>query len=120
MKGNCNISFTVTLSCSRPGAESTATSAEHGDPPQADSRRGSAGESVTVKLVLQFPLGRVGWRSEVTEAMGRGCSCADEMTVAAACGAAVEAVAARLRRHVRRSDAARDSADYLCGLLAVG
>jgi SRSO17 transposase len=40
------------------------------------------------------------------------------MTVAGACGAAVEALAARLRRHVRRPEAAAHAADYLRGLLA--
>ena len=50
--------------------------------------------------------------------MGQGCICVDEETVAAACGAAVEAMAVRLRRHVRRPEAAAHAADYLRGLLA--
>ena len=50
--------------------------------------------------------------------MGRRCNCADEVTVAAACGAEVEVMAARLRRHVRRPEAAVHAADYLRGLVA--
>ena len=38
--------------------------------------------------------------------------------MARACGAEVEALAARLRRHVRRPEAAAHAADYLRGLLA--
>ncbi len=50
--------------------------------------------------------------------MVRGCSCAAEETVAAACGAEVAALTARLRRHVRRPEAAAHAADYLRGLVA--
>ena len=41
----------------------------------------------------------------------------DEATVAATCGAEVEAMAVRLRRHVRRPEAAAHAADYLRGLV---
>ena len=50
--------------------------------------------------------------------MERGCTCVDEATVAATCGAAVEAMTVRLRRHVRRPEAAARAADYLRGLVA--
>src|SRR5215210_9134144 len=50
--------------------------------------------------------------------MGRGCTCVAEETMAAACAAEVEALAVRLRRHVRRPEAAAHAADYLRGLIA--
>jgi SRSO17 transposase len=50
--------------------------------------------------------------------MGRGCMCADEEVVAAEGAAEVEAIAVRLRRHVRRPEAAAHAADYLRGLVA--
>ncbi len=50
--------------------------------------------------------------------MERGCSCADEGTVASACGAEVEGLVVRLRRHVHRPEAAAHAADYLRGLVA--
>jgi SRSO17 transposase len=50
--------------------------------------------------------------------MGRGCTCVDEETVAGACAAAVEAMAARLRRRFHRPEAAAHAADYLRGLVA--
>lgn len=50
--------------------------------------------------------------------MAQGCTCADEEAVAAACGAEVAALTMRLRRHVRRPEAAAHAADYLRGLVA--
>ncbi len=50
--------------------------------------------------------------------MVRGCTCADEETVAAVCAAEVEALTVRLRRHLRRPEAAAHAADYLRGLVA--
>ncbi len=49
---------------------------------------------------------------------GSGCGCSDEVTVAATVTLAVEAVVDRVRRHVRRVEAADHVADYLRGLLA--
>lgn len=49
---------------------------------------------------------------------GPGCGCPDEVVVAASTVAAVEAVIDRVRRHVRRVEAADHVADYLRGLLA--
>jgi SRSO17 transposase len=48
----------------------------------------------------------------------RGCTCAEEATVAAGCARAVADVAVRLRRHFQRPEAAAHAADYLRGLLA--
>src|SRR5262245_5641634 len=51
-------------------------------------------------------------------AMARGCGCADEAAVAAACAREAEDAAARLGRRFRRAEARAHAADYLRGLLA--
>ena len=50
--------------------------------------------------------------------MARGCGCADEGAVAAACAREAEDAAARLGRRFRRPEARAHAADYLRGLLA--
>ena len=50
--------------------------------------------------------------------MARGCGCADEAAVAAACAREAEDAAARLGRRFRRPEARAHAADYLRGLLA--
>src|SRR5581483_3116314 len=55
--------------------------------------------------------------AEVLRAMGHGCTCVAEETVAGAGAAEVEAVAARLRRRFHRPEAAAHAADYLRGLV---
>jgi SRSO17 transposase len=49
---------------------------------------------------------------------GRGCTCAQEETVAAGCAREVEDAAARLRPHFRRPEAWDHARDYLRGLVA--
>jgi SRSO17 transposase len=48
----------------------------------------------------------------------RGCACADEEVIATECAREVEGVAAGLRRHFRRAQAAEHAMDYLRGLVA--
>ena len=50
--------------------------------------------------------------------MARGCGCADEAAVAAACAREAEDAAARLGRRFRRPEARAHAAAYLRGLLA--
>ena len=50
--------------------------------------------------------------------MVRGCGCAEETAVAAACARETEEMAARLGRRLRRPEARAHAADYLRGLLA--
>jgi SRSO17 transposase len=50
--------------------------------------------------------------------MARGCGCAEEAAVAAACAREAEGMAARLGRRFRRPEARGHAADYLRGLLA--
>jgi SRSO17 transposase len=50
--------------------------------------------------------------------MVRGCGCAAEEAVAAACAREAEEMAARLGRRFRRAEARAHAADYLRGLLA--